>query len=584
MSIPLTSKQNYNSDICEEFSPKGPNFKSNNIYNQSCHCKILLNSNNPADNIQNNFLSDKFTKTSPPDANGETEINFGDMTNLKNMLGLDEIYTKYNLSGKGVTVAVMDTGISPYHEVFAHYLPNNSLYFGDKIVAYYDAIHDIEINTQTYHENNATSEIYKIEDKEGHGTHVSSILAGDSTNSIDPYKGIAYNAKIVFVKIFIKNEIDGTLYTNESIIIRGLNWLIDHKEQYNISIVSMSFGDSNNTDGSDEISLLVDKMAFNGILPVIAAGNWGQYGYWTIGQPACARSALVVGGIDNDGDLFYKSSRGPCADGRIKPDVLAPSIHILGAYIPRNNSYKYITGTSQATPIVAGIAALIKEYMPQLPPFKIKQLILIATRQTSLPSIFTQEDSFHDNDRGWGMVRPRIIMDLLNDSRVFEDSEFFLNRSFENGANNFNNSFDRTYNNNLKGRYSNSLNGSINNDGIIAFRLKLKAFVPYLFKINTTDIYLIIYSINYSVYGDPVVLSFSVNNPSSNYAEAFLYLVKSQVVFFTIKLNPKIGFIYFEVSSLFLVGIHVSIISLFLIIGVVYISLYLIGKKINNLF
>ena len=162
----------------------------------------------------------------------------------------------------------------------------------------------------------------------------------------------------------------------------------------------MSLGATGCSDGSDALSKAVDNAVDQGVLMVIAAGNSGP-GACTVGTPGAARKALTVGASIDPGKngwaLAYFSSRGPTADNRVKPDVVAPGWDIVAA---KAGSTDYIahSGTSMATPQVAGIAALVLSANPRLSPTAVKDLLMGTATHWG--------PAGRNNEYGAGLVQP----------------------------------------------------------------------------------------------------------------------------------------------------------------------------------
>ena len=128
-----------------------------------------------------------------------------------------------------------------------------------------------------------------------------------------------------------------------------------------VNIISMSLGGPGDPD--DPMSQAVDNATAAGIICVIAAGNSGDY--QTIGSPGCARTALTVGASDDNDNIAYFSSRGPSNKiFAVKPEIVAPGVFINSTKL--GGGYIEYSGTSMATPHVAGCAALILQIHPEL--------------------------------------------------------------------------------------------------------------------------------------------------------------------------------------------------------------------------
>ena len=239
--------------------------------------------------------------------------------------------------GKGVKIAVLDTGVDATHPDLK-----------DQVIAA---------------KNFSTSA--DATDKFGHGTHVASIAAGTGAKSGGKYKGVAPGAKLLNGKVLSD---DG--YGDDSGILAGMEWAAEQ----GADVVNLSLG-GGDTPAIDPLEAEVNKLSeTKGILFAIAAGNEGDFGDQTIGSPGSAASALTVGAVDDKDALASFSSRGPGLDGQIKPDVTAPGVDITAAAAPgslieqevgqKPDGYLTISGTSMATPHVAGAAAILKQEHP----------------------------------------------------------------------------------------------------------------------------------------------------------------------------------------------------------------------------
>ncbi|MEV6103427.1 S8 family serine peptidase [Streptomyces sp. NPDC051940] len=249
--------------------------------------------------------------------------------------------------GKGVKVAVLDTGADLNHPDLRA-----------SVVA-----------TQSFISGQA------VQDGQGHGTHVASTIAGSGAASGGTYKGVAPGAGLLVGKV-LSNTGQGT----DSSVLAGMEWAVAQ----GADIVSMSLG-GDATPGGDVLTEAVDSLsASSGALFVIAAGNEGP-GESTLGSPGTADSALTVGAVDKSDVLADFSSRGPrLGDMAVKPDVTAPGVDIVaaraaGTTIPGavnvGESYTTLSGTSMATPHVAGAAAILAQRHPEWDGQRIKSAL-----------------------------------------------------------------------------------------------------------------------------------------------------------------------------------------------------------------
>jgi serine protease AprX len=261
--------------------------------------------------------------------------------------GTQKARNDFQLSGAGVTIAILDTGIDS-----AHWDLNQN-----KVTGWKDFV-------------NNQSNPY---DDQGHGTHVASIAAGTGDANYR-LNGVAPNASLVGVKVLDANG-SGSLTQ----IIQGVEWVISNKDPFDIKIANLSLGASGSSDGEDVLSQAVNTAVEYGITMVVAAGNEGPDKY-TIGTPGAAEKVITVGSMADIGEMGYFqsrfSSRGPTGDGRTKPDISAPGHRITAALANSTNNYATHSGTSMATPFVAGTVALMLEANPSLTPSKIKEILL----------------------------------------------------------------------------------------------------------------------------------------------------------------------------------------------------------------
>jgi serine protease AprX len=225
-------------------------------------------------------------------------------------------------------------------------------------------------------------------DGSGHGTMVAGVAAGASAFS----PGVAQNAPLVDVRVASSH---GQALTSD--IIAGLDWILANKDAYNIRVANLSLaGTSESSFLTDPLDKAVEKLWFEGIVVVAAAGNHGEKDKAVkIPSPANDPFVITVGALDVNGttdpsDDFRTewSAYGPTADGFSKPDLAAPGRALVmpvptGAYIPSEKpdrvvapGYMWMSGTSFAAPVVAGLAAQILARNPGLTPDQVKGALM----------------------------------------------------------------------------------------------------------------------------------------------------------------------------------------------------------------
>ncbi|MFJ6198398.1 S8 family serine peptidase [Micromonospora sp. NPDC092111] len=262
-------------------------------------------------------------------------------------------------TGKGVTVAVLDTGIDATHPDLA-----------GKVA-----------------EARNFSDMPDQRDTVGHGTHVASTIAGSGAASGGRYKGVAPDAKLLDGKVC---EEFGCA---ESAILAGMQWATVDKRAAVVNM-SLSGWDTPEVDPLEEA--VQTLTAETGALFVIAAGNDGMDG--TVGSPATADVALAVGAVDRDDELAEFSSRGPrVGDDALKPDITAPGVDIVAARSadgqigdPVEERYVTLSGTSMATPHVAGSVALLAQQHPGWKAGQLKATLMAAAKPHPAQTAYQQ--------------------------------------------------------------------------------------------------------------------------------------------------------------------------------------------------
>jgi serine protease AprX len=277
-------------------------------------------------------------------------------------------------SGRGVGVAVLDTGI-------AGDLPDFVTAGKSRVIA--SAV------TNPCARN--------AQDQVGHGTHVAGLIAGNSMNSPSlkklqgKYMGIAPRANLISVKV---SDDDGD--TTVLDVINGLQFVVDHKADLGIRVVNLSLSSTvAESYKTDPLDAAVEAAWFSGIVVVAAAGNDGVAPDAVSYSPGNDPFAISVGALDDrgstslyDDQLASWSSRGVTQDGVQKPEVLAPGNRLIAPLAPNSDferlcrkcmishSYFRLSGTSMATGVVSGVAALVIEKNPGMTPNQVKGALM----------------------------------------------------------------------------------------------------------------------------------------------------------------------------------------------------------------
>jgi serine protease AprX len=280
---------------------------------------------------------------------------------------------RWSGTGRGVTVAVIDTGIDGAHADFR--------------TSSRDATNRILASVVTNPE--ATTE----DDQYGHGTHVAGLIAGNgyARPKDDPlrgkYVGAAPNANLVSVKV--SNDQGDTSLID---VIYGLQFVVDNKDAYGIRVanLSLSAGETSSYK-TDPLDAAVESAWMHGIVVVTAAGNRGTDADAVSYAPGNDPYAISVGAVDTmgtkrtaDDALASWSSRGTTEDGFAKPEVLAPGAHMVGPYAPNSTfgtlcpscvtdgEYFKVGGTSMSAAVVSGLVADLLELHPDWTPDMVK--------------------------------------------------------------------------------------------------------------------------------------------------------------------------------------------------------------------
>jgi len=309
---------------------------------------------------------------------------------------------RYTLNGRGIGIAILDSGLDSNHKAFKD---------DNRILASVDF----------------TGE-RRTDDPYGHGTHVAGLAAADNDPTHNAYGGIAPGANLINLRV-----LDSTGVGSVSGVLRALNWVLSNRTRYNIRVVNLSLGTPAVTSYmNDPICIAVRQLVDAGIVVVAAAGNdgkdeTGQAIYGRIHSPGIEPSAITIGcansmGTNSRADdvLATYSSRGPTRsywtdddgvnhyDNLVKPDLVAPGNKVIQAeaegnylvatypqletniYHQDNMREMYLSGTSMASPQVAGAAALLLQANSTLTPNLVKAILMYTAQPLAGYNLFEQ--------------------------------------------------------------------------------------------------------------------------------------------------------------------------------------------------
>jgi len=315
-----------------------------------------------------------------------TEKGFNDLEYGPSLPGLAQINVPAahdrGLSGQGVTVALFSTGFNLEHECLADV----------DVVGAWDFVDD---DPYVYYQPARGDDPYQ----DTYGTAEMSILAGFSPDNII---GVAYGASVIVAKT---EDVAREVVAEEDNWIAALEWA----ESLGADIVSSGIGyidwhDFSDMDGSTaSITIAAEMASVRGVCVVNSVGDMRGNPAWPgVIPPSDGFSVISVGSADLDNQVTGFSSPGPTTDGRIKPDVLALGSGTLVAFDWVDDMYQYGYGTNYATPLVAGVVALMLEQDPFLNPSQVAR----ALRETASRSVLP------DNDFGWGLANATAALDF----------------------------------------------------------------------------------------------------------------------------------------------------------------------------
>lgn len=277
------------------------------------------------------------------------------------------------LQGQGIGVAVVDSGINPNGDLYTNMGVNRQ-------------VADIRFNSD-YNQN--------ASDGYGHGTHLASIVGGDGSESNGKYIGVAPMVNIINVKVSNDN---GSARTSD--VVQGLQWVLEHKDQYNIRVVNISLNSSEaESYHTNPLNAAVEILWFNKIVVVVSAGNKAN---GVLYPPANDPFVITVGATDDKGTASLSddmvtsfSAYGTTEDGFKKPDIVAPGKNIVARLVNTNmglakdhpanvisGTYFKMSGTSVSAPMVSGAVAILLQAEPNLTPDQVKYRLTSTANKT----------------------------------------------------------------------------------------------------------------------------------------------------------------------------------------------------------
>jgi serine protease AprX len=340
----------------------------------------------------------------------------GEMNRAAIVEGARAVQEAYGYDGAGIGVAVVDSGITGWHDdlTYRGSNPNVKVVGGQRVTKFVDFVNG---RLTAYDDN-------------GHGTHVAGIIAGNGYDTLGARAGMAPAANLVSLKVL--DDHGGGYISN---VIAALDWIAANRTAYNIRVVNVSVGaavtESYNTD---PLTLAAKRVVDAGVVVVTAAGNLGRSAggklqYGAITAPGNAPWVLTVGAYSHEGTLNRNddkmglySSRGPTAiDFAAKPDLVATGTGIVslssvgsllyttkatsllnGSLPTATKPYLSLTGTSMASPVVAGAVALMLQANPTLTPNLVKAILQ-----------YTAQDYHYDPlTQGAGFLNAKGAVDL----------------------------------------------------------------------------------------------------------------------------------------------------------------------------
>lgn len=318
----------------------------------------------------------------------DTSYKYGPSFSQVNLSDIPYVHSK-KIDGKNVLIGILDSGFD--------WKRHNALK-DRNVIAEYDFI---------FNDSVTANQIEDAPGQDSHGTYVFSILAGFADSILI---GPAFNASFILAKT---EDIRSETHIEEDNYAAALSWM----ESFGVDITTSSLGYNIFDSGysytyqdlngrTTIVSKAVDLAYQRGVSTFTAAGNEGNNASWGgyIIAPADAFHIISIGAVNSAGNLAGFSSHGPTSDNRIKPEVVAQGVDVYGAAAGTINGYGFNSGTSAATPIASGVAALLLAAHPYLKNNQIRSIILETSSNTDNPN----------NQIGYGIISAKKAIEFPN--------------------------------------------------------------------------------------------------------------------------------------------------------------------------
>jgi len=322
--------------------------------------------------------------------------DYGQSENQNSMIGIPAMHN-LGLNGAGIRIALFDTGFLLEHEALQHL----------QVVAKYDFVQG---------NGNVANEPGDALSQHDHGTWVLGAIAGYKPGTLI---GPAYAAKYLLAKT---ENVSSETHVEEDNWVAAAEWA----DSLGADIISTSLGynifDSGEGDYSKAdmdgnttiITKAADLAVKKGMAVFAAAGNEGSNSWGIIIAPADGDSVIAMGGVRADKSYWPVSSRGPSADGRTKPDLMAQGQYVFTISSFSNSHYQTVSGTSLSTPLGSGAAALLLNVFPGLTPIALRDSLIRNATKFNNP----------DNQMGYGLINLEKIASRITDSPSVKVSFF----------------------------------------------------------------------------------------------------------------------------------------------------------------